>query len=103
MTLKITTSTHADSARIHLEGRFDFNSQRQFRAAYDAPLNDGAVRTLEIDLGSVEYLDSSALGMLLLLKERAGNAKKELALVNCHGAVLQVLEVANFHKLFTMR
>jgi anti-anti-sigma factor len=102
MTLKITTSTHAGNFRIHLEGRFDFNAQRQFRAAYDAALNDGAVRTLEIDLGGVEYLDSSALGMLLLLKERASGARKELALANCHGAVLQVLEVANFHKLFTM-
>lgn len=103
MSLQISTSVHDNTVRIILNGRFDFNSQRQFRSTYDAPLNDNAVHTLEIDLGDVEYLDSSALGMLLLLKERTANAKKELVLANCRGTVQQVLEVANFHKLFTMR
>lgn len=103
MALQINTHISDGTARIVLNGRFDFNSQRLFRSSYDTPLNDSNIRALEIDLGSVEYLDSSALGMLLLLKERVAAAKKELILANCHGTVLQVLEVANFNKLFNMK
>lgn len=103
MALQINTQTHDGTARLILSGRFDFNAQRLFRTSYDPPLADAGIRTLEVDLGSVEYLDSSALGMLLLLKERCAAAKKELALANCRGTVLQVLEVANFNKLFTMK
>jgi anti-anti-sigma factor len=103
MALQINTHISEGTARIVLNGRFDFNSQRLFRSSYDTPLGDASIRTLELDLGDVEYLDSSALGMLLLLKERATAAKKELVLANCHGTVMQVLEVANFNRLFTMK
>jgi anti-anti-sigma factor len=58
------------------------------------------IRELEIDLGKVEYLDSSALGMLLLLRERAENSRKRVMLSNCRGTVKQVLDIANFGKLF---
>ncbi|MGD9786422.1 MAG: STAS domain-containing protein [Sulfuricellaceae bacterium] len=103
MALQINTHISEGTARIVLNGRFDFNSQRLFRSSYDTPLSDASIHTLEIDLGDVEYLDSSALGMLLLLKERAAAAKKELVLANCRGTVMQVLEVANFNRLFTMK
>ncbi len=51
----------------------------------------------------VVYLDSSALGMLLLLKEKVNSAHKSLALINCHDSVRQVLEIACFGKIFTIR
>ena len=57
---------------------------------------------LEIDLGEVDYLDSSALGMLLMLREKAQAANKKIVLSNCKGSVRQVLEIANFGKLFTI-
>jgi anti-anti-sigma factor len=60
------------------------------------------VRELDLDLGGVDYIDSSALGMLLLLKERADTAKKPVALQNCTGTVRQVLEIANFGKIFSI-
>lgn len=102
-TIQIKNTLENANATISLAGRFDFNSHRQFREAYESALNDPAIKSMEIDLGSVDYLDSSALGMLLLVKEKATNANKSLALANCRGVVQQVLEVANFNKLFTIR
>jgi anti-anti-sigma factor len=87
---------------IRLAGRFDFNAHRAFRDAYEPQLLDGGVREVEIDLGQVDYLDSSALGMLLMLKEKAEASAKAVALVNCRGTVKQVLDIANFSKLFRM-
>ncbi|MBU0603340.1 MAG: STAS domain-containing protein [Gammaproteobacteria bacterium] len=87
-------------ARISLEGRFDFASHREFRDATEGLLAQDAITTLTIDLGAVSYLDSSALGMLLMLRDKARAAKRDVSLANAHGPVRQVLEVANFQKLF---
>ncbi|MBX9962066.1 MAG: STAS domain-containing protein [Burkholderiales bacterium] len=88
---------------IRLEGRFDFNAHRTFREAYEPALGLPDISEFEIDFGKVEYLDSSALGMLLMLKEKAQVSGKTVALVNCRGTAKQVLEIANFGKLFVMR
>ena len=98
--IQITNTLEGHRAKIAMAGRFDFNSHRQFRQAYEEPLQAPEAREIEIDLGGVDYLDSSALGMLLLLREKCGNVNKSLLLSNCRGVVLQVLEVANFNKLF---
>jgi anti-anti-sigma factor len=96
-------STDAGIARILLQGRFDFGSHRTFKSSYEPPLTCAEVQELEIDMAGVEYLDSSALGMLLILKERAGATNKRVAITNCRGAVKQVLDIANFSKLFVIR
>ena len=89
-------------ARVTLGGRFDFNSHREFRSACDTALGDPEVRNIEIDFGRVDYLDSSALGMLLQLRERAAESSRPVKLANCSGIVGDVLKVANFGKLFAI-
>ena len=51
----------------------------------------------------MDYLDSSALGMLMLLNERAKVVNKPVALLNTSGVVSQVLGVANFSKIFNIK
>ena len=87
---------------IRLLGRFDFNSHREFREAVDQALGAEDSSEVAVDLGAVEYLDSSALGMLLMLRDKAHNAGKSVSLANCRGAVRQVLDIANFGKLFSI-
>jgi HptB-dependent secretion and biofilm anti anti-sigma factor len=89
-------------AVVVLRGRFDFNAHRAFRNSCNSPLASLAVRELELDLGGVEYLDSSALGMLLLLKERADEVRKPVVLSNCRGIVKEALTSASFDKIFNM-
>jgi anti-anti-sigma factor len=89
------------SAVIRLQGRFDFNSHRDFREAVDAALASPAT-AITVDLAGVEYLDSSALGMLLMLRDRAKGAAREVKLAGCRNAVKQILDIANFGKLFTI-
>jgi anti-anti-sigma factor len=95
--------TEPGRARIRLNGRFDFSAHRIFRESYTPSLDAGSVSELEIDLAQVDYLDSSALGMLLMLREKAQAANKKVVLSNCRGSVRQVLEIANFGKLFTIK
>ncbi len=95
-----TILTEAGKATIKLSGRFDFNTHRDFRGAYEPLVADPAIRTVVVDFNDVDYLDSSALGMLLMLRDKLGGANKEIALAGVRGNVKQVLDIANFGKLF---
>ncbi len=99
--MQIKTFNQDGKVRFVLSGSFTFDAYRDFKAEYTPVLDSGEFNELEIDLGGVEYLDSSALGMLLLLKERVGN--KPVVLSNARGTVKSVLEIANVHQLFTMK
>jgi anti-anti-sigma factor len=97
-----TSLTNRDGkTAIVLQGRFDFNAHREFRDAVEQAVKDSPNQII-VDLGGVDYLDSSALGMLLMLRDRAKGAAKEVSLANARGSVKQVIDIANFGKLFTL-
>ena len=81
-------------------GRFDYSCLRQFRGHCTTCVEDPQVRSIEIDFGSVTYMDSSILGMLLMLLERADAAKKTVLLSHCHGTPREILAIAGFEQLF---
>ncbi len=101
--MNIDTQKDGNTARIVLNGRFDFNSHRMFNDTTDALLREPGISALEVDFDEVKYIDSSAMGMLLLFKERAKSAAKSITLLNCKGAVAQVFELSNFRRLFTIK
>ncbi|MGP1667011.1 MAG: STAS domain-containing protein [Rhodanobacter sp.] len=80
--------------------RFDFSVHREF---HDACLGEGAAaRSYVIDLGEVASMDSSALGMLLLLREHAGADRADIRIVNAGSELRGTLRVAGFDKLFVL-
>ena len=91
-----------NKALVRLNCRFDFNCIREFRDLYEPFLTDPAITAIEINMGGVEYIDSTALGMLLALRDKAKTARKEVMLGGCRGLTREVLEVANFDRLFSI-
>lgn len=83
---------------IRIRGRFDFSVYSQFLAAFKD--SDGQNTRYEVQLRETEYLDSAALGMLMLLREHAGNDPRRVILRNPSPAVREVLTIANFDRLF---
>lgn len=98
--MQASISKDAGKAVVKLSGRFDFNTHREFRSAYEPLVGDAETRAVVVDFSAVDYLDSSALGMLLMLRDKLGGAGKEVALTGVRGNVKQVLDIANFGKLF---
>ncbi len=98
--MQASVQKDAGKATIKLAGRFDFNTHREFRAAYEPLIADSTLRSVVVDFAGVDYLDSSALGMLPMLRDKMGGASKEVALTGVRGNVKQVLDIANFGKLF---
>lgn len=101
--MAISIQIRENVARISMSGRFDFQVHREFKEAYSALVENAEVREIEVEMSKVDYLDSSALGMLMLLNERAKGANKTVSLLNTSGVVSQVLEVANFSRIFNIR
>jgi len=98
--MEVNVATANGCAVLRLRGRFDFNAHREFREAIDNAIGQADAKEVQVDLGGVDYLDSSALGMLLMLRDRCKGANKVVSLANCRGAVKQVLDIANFSRLF---
>ena len=100
--MRISQEISTGIATMSLSGRFDFNTHREFRDVYESLIKTDGVKALDIDLGGVDYLDSSALGMLLLAKEKTSANNIRLRLTNSKGTVRQILDIANFGKIFTL-
>ncbi len=92
-------STHSkDELTVTIDGTFNFSCFQEFQRA----LGDKPVKAFVIDLRRTEYLDSAALGMLLLVRERAGNDPTRVKLLLGPGQPTEVLKLAHFSSLFTM-
>ncbi|MDT4288313.1 STAS domain-containing protein [Methylomonas sp. MO1] len=85
---------------IKISGRFDFGVHNEFREA--TKLVENGVKLIEVDLNGTEYLDSSALGMLLVLRDKMAGDKSAIRIKNSRTEVKKILEIANFDKLFTL-
>ncbi len=98
MSITSTVSDNGNKVTIAVSGKFDFQLYDDFRSAYvDTP---GVGVEYVVDLSGADYLDSSALGMLLLLREHAGGEGARIRIVNASPEVRKILDVANFGKLF---
>jgi anti-anti-sigma factor len=97
------TATPSDDGKkllISIKGRFDFGAHQQFRDAYEKVFPKPT--TYEIDLKDTTYLDSSALGMLLLLRDHAGGESAEVQITHSSSDVRKILAISNFDKLFSI-
>lgn len=95
MPMTVETHVTGERTKLSLSGRFDFSAHREFRRSYEDVLRQPGVAILEIDLGGVDYIDSSALGVLVLLKKSAERAQLRLALTNYSDAIHRALDAAN--------
>lgn len=86
---------------IKVDGRFDFSAHQEFRDAYESISGD--VNIYIVDLGNTSYLDSSALGMLLLLRDHAGGDDANVKIVKCNEDVKKILTISNFEQLFIIQ
>lgn len=100
MAVAAKTVDDGRTVNIMIDGRFDFSVQQAFRNAYRN--NKDAGTQFNVDLSATEYMDSSALGMLLLLKEHVSNIKGSIVLVRPSATIRKILEMANFNRQFTI-
>ena len=98
MSIESEVSLDGKKLTIAIKGRFDFGSHQLFRDAYERFYKVPQVYI--VDLKDATYMDSSALGMLLLLRDHAGGDNAEVQVINSSADVRKILAISNFDKLF---
>lgn len=101
MTISSMLSADANELTIKVDGRFDFSSHQDFRRSYEEAAQKP--KTFTVDMRDTTYLDSSALGMLLLLRDYAGGDEAKVSIVNCNEDVKKILSISNFEQLFRIQ
>lgn len=98
MAVTSVASTDGNTLTISIDGRFDFSAHQAFRGAYEkvSPVPDNIC----VDMSGTTYLDSSALGMLLLLRDHSGGDDSNIQLKGCNEDIRKILTISNFEQLF---
>lgn len=90
-TMTATPSTFGDWGMLALEGELDLSTSPDLRSALDALAADH--ERIAIDLRSVTFMDSTALGVIVATMKRARERGGELALVGPTGSPRKVLSI----------
>ena len=98
--MSIASSASADGKEltISVQGRFDFSSLQLFRNTYEniTPKPERYI----INLKESDYLDSSALGMLLALRDFGGGDSADIKIIDCNPDVKKILVITKLDELF---
>ena len=90
-----------DNYSIRLPNRFDFSYHKTFNQEVESLVAKTGIKEIQLDFSQVNYLDSSALGMLVLLsKKNEKGVRAKLIIKGAHGGALEILEIAKMTKIY---
>ena len=99
MDMRITTNNgHCD---VLFSGTFTFVDNAAFKdvlALVDSP----QVRSFTLDFAQVDFIDSSVLGMLMILRNEGAKHGQSVTIRGAKGQVNKVMRVSKFDEKFTM-
>jgi anti-sigma B factor antagonist len=83
---------------IHLSSEIDLDSSPTVRNQIKENLESSS--SVHVDLGKVNYIDSSGIASLIDGMQTSKKLKKEFALVNVSNEVMKVIKLARLDKIF---
>lgn len=87
---------------LQIPERFDFGYHKEFTDQYQAILDAGDVKEIALDFTKVSYLDSSALGMMVLFQKKAKSQNINVRIRGARESAKEILQIANFDRLFNI-
>ena len=97
--MEYACETKGNDFHIQVSGRMTHADHRGFRGIL-AGINEAAVSRIVFDLGHAEFMDSSALGMLLIVRDAAVQQQRQVVLKGAHGQVEKLIAIGKLHKYF---
>lgn len=95
----INTIFSGATAEVIIDGRFNFGCHQLFQKTCNNIIKS-QVNSIIINLNNVNYMDSSALGMLLQLQDKAEQTAILVTLKSTCPSISNVLRIAHFEKVF---
>ena len=85
---------------VNFIGKFTFADNPLFRDVLDR-IGRPEVKSIIFEFAQVDFIDSAALGMLLLAHEEAKRREKDITIASAGGHVKRILDMARFDQFFT--
>ncbi len=100
MPVETYTSDDGNTLTVKISGRFDISLNRTFGKSYEKKI--GSVSKVVLDMADVKHVDSSGLGMMLVLRDRFGENKERIDIVNVNSSLAKIFEITGYGKLFNI-
>jgi len=100
--MAITLERRPGVALVHLAGHLGLDGRPGLKAACEACLADPEIRELCLDLAGIESADSTALALLLVVRERAHGLGRRVSVTGCGGCDAGRLAIADVERYFSV-
>ena len=84
---------------ISLDEKFDFSSVSEFRKIYES-VEKVAKKEVVIDFKNTRYIDSSALGMLINVRNYFSKMDTKVRLCNTNDQIKKIFSISKFETKF---
>jgi HptB-dependent secretion and biofilm anti anti-sigma factor len=99
--MELRKSISGSTCQIAVTGKFTFSDHSTFKTVIEAA-KDGAITGLTLDLSGLDFIDSAALGMLLISREEANKRGFKITIHKPQGHVLKMFKLSKFDTLFNI-
>ncbi len=100
--MKLNICVSRDSFEAKISDKLTSSDLSAFRELL-SEIKRSACKSIVVDLGNLDWIDSAGLGMLILAKELAEKEDLELVLRSPRGHVKSLLELGRFDKVFSIQ
>src|ERR1700722_7830333 len=100
--MDFTIEGKGDEQRIKLSGQFTFADNQKFKQMM-AAVGAKPAKAVTLDFDAVEFIDSGALGMLLLFRDECQQKHISVRLDAARGQVQKIFAIARFDQLFAKK
>lgn len=100
--MEFTKVFNGDCCEVTMKGKFTFADHKEFKSIL-ALLGENKVNSIVLHFSGVEFIDSAALGILLLTRDETLKHSKSLTITNPVGQVKKMFEISRFYELFSIQ
>jgi anti-sigma B factor antagonist len=101
MDLEVETGKRGQTDVLTLRGEIDVYTAPRLRQAI-IDLVEGGATHIVIDMGAVDFLDSTGLGVLVGGLKRVKVQDGELAIVTSQDKILKIFDITGLNKVFSI-
>lgn len=94
--MSVKTEVFDNTVKILVFNTLGNDIHREFRKAYE----ENPAQAYVVDLANATNIDSSGLGMLLLMRDFTGGDESNIKIINCTDHILDIFHVTCFYRLF---
>lgn len=95
---KVTVILEDKELKVHIIGRFDYDLINEFRDSYVGMADKDM--DISLDFSQTDHIDSSALGMVLNMKNYLEKEDCAIQIRNCKPNLMKLFTMAHFEQKF---